>query len=95
MTDLKEIIGMQCTYRHGQKEWLWDDNNTIRCEIVHAYAYVDQACLTEYLEKRRNLIIELCLIPIEEHNLDDFELNFIRNGVYVDRVRGIKPLIKK
>ena len=89
MNDLKEIIGMQCTYNYGDNLSLWNDNNTILCKIINTYAYIDERSLA------KDLIIGICLIPIEEHNLDDDELDYMRSGVDVDTVHQIAPIINK
>ena len=87
-SDLKDIIGMQCTYNYGDSLDLWNDNNTIRCEVIDAYAYIEDSSLEPFLE------IGICVIPIGQHKLDQHELDYMQSGVSPDRVKNYKTINK-
>jgi hypothetical protein len=52
---------------------------SIRCKITSTWVYIDERW-------PGNLCINIHIVPIEEHNFDEDELSYMRDGVLVDEL---------
>jgi len=77
INNLNEIIGMECTHNFSDDLSYWNDNNTIRCEVISVDVEVED-------KFPYHLNISIGIVPLVENNLDEYVLDDMENGVCVN-----------